>query len=108
MHNLPSSKQERFFNLLLLPFKAYVIIAPVWLIYSARNVGQAGASDFLFGPSDFLLVAYAICIPFFILAALIQFVALWRRPAFVSVSFALVAFIIFAIVWQLIRRSVAR
>jgi hypothetical protein len=108
MHNLPTAKQERFFNLLLLPFKAYVIIAPVWLIYSARNVGLAGASDFLFGPSDFLFVAYAICIPFFILAALIQFVAHWRRPAFVSIAFALVAFIVVAILWQLITRSVER
>jgi hypothetical protein len=101
MHTLPTSKQERFFSILLLPFKTYVIIASVWLIYAARSVELTGAAGYL-------LVAYAICIPFFILAALVQFIAHWRRPAFVSISFALVAIIVLAIWWQIFPISVVR
>jgi hypothetical protein len=52
------------------------------------------------------LIFYAICIPFFALAALIQFIAHWRRPALISISFALAASIVLVILWQLIASSV--
>ena len=100
----PTVKQERFFSRLLIPFKVYVIGASVWLFYSAldahsKHVLMTGL------PAD-LLVIYSTCIPFFIFAALIQFIAHWRRQAWVSISFALAASIILAILWQIIKSAV--
>jgi hypothetical protein len=98
MTTLSTPSQERFFRLLLLPFKAYVIIASIWLIYavSAARSAHVGLGEL----SGYVLVAYAICVPFFVLAALVQFLAHWRRPALISISFASVAAIILAILWQ--------
>lgn len=96
--------QERFFRCLLLPFKLYVIIASFWLIYAVSRAHNEHVV--LAGLSAYLLTAYAVCSPFFFLAALIQFIAHWRRPALVSVSFALATSIILVIVWQIIASSV--
>jgi hypothetical protein len=99
MDILPAFKQERFFSRLLLPFKAYVIVASVWLFYSASEAHSKHIV--LAGLSTYLLATYAICIPFFIIAALVQYIAHWRRPALVSISFAMAATIILVILWQL-------
>ena len=100
MSTLPTPSQERFFRRLLLPFKVYVIVASVWLIYSALKAHSEHVV--LTGLSAYLLVVYAICIPFFFLAALAQFIYHWHRPAWISISFALVAAIVLVILWQLI------
>jgi hypothetical protein len=96
--------QARFFRRLLLPFKVYVIVASIWLIYSVSKAHSEHVV--LAGLSGYLLIFYAICIPFFALAALIQFIAHWRRPALISISFALAASIVLVILWQLIASSV--
>jgi hypothetical protein len=103
---LPASKiQERFFSRLLFPFKAYVIVASVWLFYPAL---EAHTKHVVFpGLSAYFFVIYATCIPFFIIAALIQFIGHWRRPALISISFALAASIISVILWQLFASAVA-
>lgn len=96
--------QEKFFRRLLLPFKIYVILASIWLIYS---VSKAHSEHVVMaGLSAYLLIFYANCIPFFAIAALIQFIAHWRRPALVSILFALSASIILAILWQIIESAV--
>jgi hypothetical protein len=104
MSTLPTPSQERFFGRLLLPFKVYVVVASVWLIYSAVEAHKEHVVPT--GLSAYLLMVYAMCIPFFIIAAVVQFVAHWRRPALVSISFALAASIILAILWQLIASAV--
>jgi hypothetical protein len=96
--------QERFFRRLLLPFKIYVIGASFWLIYAVSKAHSEHVV--LAGLSAYLLIFYATCIPFFAMAALIQFIAHWRRPALVSILFALAASIILAILWQLIASAV--
>jgi hypothetical protein len=98
------AKQERFFSRLLIPFKAYVIVASAWLFYSALEAHSKHVV--LAGLPAYLLVLYATCIPFFVVAALVQFIAHWRRPAFVSILFALVASIILVILWQIIASAV--
>jgi len=103
MHILTTSTQKCVFGRLIFPFKAYVLIAPVWLIYWA--VKAPGEHTLLAGLSAYLLVAYAICIPFFCLAALIQFIANWRDSALASISFALAASVVFVILWQLANSS---
>jgi hypothetical protein len=100
MSTLPAPGQERFFGRLLLPFKVYVIVASVWLIYSGLKVHSEHVV--LSGLSAFLLVVYAVCIPFFFLAALTQFIYHWHRPAWISIWFALAAAIVLVILWQLI------
>ena len=102
MRILPASKQE-WFSLLLFPFKVYVIIVPIWFIYSATEVPNVRYG--LAGQSSYVLVAYAICIPFFFLAALIQFVARWRRPAVTSIVFALTAVILFMVMLPAVARN---
>jgi hypothetical protein len=97
-------KQELFFRRLLIPFKAFVIIASAWLFFSTLEAHSKHV--LLAGFSAYLLAAYAICIPFFIIAALIQFVAHWRHPALVSISFACGASIILAILWQIIASAI--
>jgi thiol:disulfide interchange protein len=100
MSTLPTPSQERFFRRLLLPFKVYVIFASVWLIYSALKAHSEHVVPT--GLSVYLLAAYGICIPYFLIAALIQFIYRWPRPAWISISFALFAFIILVISWWLI------
>jgi hypothetical protein len=96
--------QERFFSRLLLPFKVYVIVASFWLIYAVSKAHSEHVV--LAGLSAYLLIFYAICIPFFALAGLIQFIAHWRRPALTSITFALAASIVLVILWQFIASSV--
>jgi E3 ubiquitin-protein ligase DOA10 len=96
--------QERFFRRLLLPFKVYVIVASFWLVYAVSKAHSEHVV--LAGLSAYLLIFYAICIPFFTIAAVVQFIAHWRRPALVSISFALAASIILAILWQFIASAV--
>ena len=104
MNTLPTPSQERSFRRLLLPFKVYVIVASVWLIYA---VSKAHSEHVLLaGFSAYVLMVYAICCPFFFLAALIQLFGHWRRPALISISFGLAASIILAILWQLIASSI--
>jgi hypothetical protein len=100
----PTAKQERFFRRLLIPFKAYVIVAAVWLFYSALEAHSK--HEVLGGLSADLLITYAVCIPFFAIAALVQFIAHWRRPALVSILFAFAASIVLAILWQIIASAV--
>jgi len=100
MSTLPLPSQERFFGRLLLPFKVYVIVASVWLTYSALKAHSEHVV--LTGLSTYLLAFYAICVPFFFLAALAQFIYHWHRAAWISISFALAAAIILVILWQLI------
>ena len=104
MNTLPTPSQERFFRRLLLPFKVYVIVASVWLIYSVSKAHSEHVV--LAGFSADLLIVYAVCSPFFFFAALIQFIAHWRRPALISISFALATSIILVILWKLIASSV--
>jgi hypothetical protein len=104
MSTLPTPSHDRFFRRLLLPFKVYFIVASVWLIYA---VSKAHSEHILLDAfSGYLLVVYAICCPFFFLAALIQFVAHLRRSGLISISFGLAASIILAILWQLIASSI--
>lgn len=102
MRVLPASKQERF-SLLLIPFKVYVIIVPVWFIFVTTDADNPRFG--LAEPAGYLLLAYVICIPFFILAALIQFVARWRRAALTSIAFALAAVMFFAILLPVVTRN---
>jgi hypothetical protein len=101
----PTDGQERFLSRVLIPFKVYVVVASVWLFYSALEAHSKHIVMAEF--SAYLLIIYAICIPFFVLAALIQFVGHWRRRALVSISFALAASIILAILWEIIKGAVA-
>jgi len=103
MSTLPTPSHERFLGRLLLPFKVYVIVASVWLIYSALKAHSEHVM--LAGLSAYLLMLYAICIPFFFLAAIIQCVAHLRRPALISISFAIAATTVLVILWQFIGSS---
>ena len=105
MSNLPESKQD-WFSLLLLPFKAYVIIAPIWVFYSTSDsyVVRVGLRE----SSSYVLVAYAICVPFFLLAALIQLSARQRRAAFTSIAFGLGTFVVLVILWLRITSGLVR
>jgi hypothetical protein len=99
MNTLCTKNQERLFRHLLLPFKVYVIVAPILLIHSVWRAHSAQVE--LGAASDYLLVGCAICVPFFVLAALVQFYAHWRRPALVSFLFAMSTATISVILWQL-------
>lgn len=104
MSTLPTPSQERYFRRLLLPFKVYVIVASVWLICSALKA--RGEHVLLTEFSSYLLMVFAVCIPFFFLAALVQFIYRWHRPAWISIAFALAAATILMILWWLIRSGV--
>jgi hypothetical protein len=105
MNISPAAKHERLFRRLLIPFKAYVIVASVCLFYSALEAHSK--HEVLGGLSAYLLITYAVFIPFFAIAALVQFIAHWWRPALVSISFAFAASIVLAILWQIIASAVA-
>ena len=102
MHVLPKSKQQ-WFNFVLFPFKAYIIIAPlyVWHVVSQEAVVRYSQA----GVMSYILAAYAICIPFFVLASIIQFVARWRRLALTSFAFAAVTIMVFAILLPVVTRN---
>jgi hypothetical protein len=86
MRILPSSKQE-WGNLLLLPFKAYAVIFPIWcFIYRSESFRVREAQMFFVGCAFWTFV---LCVPVFTLAALIQVLANQRQPAIVSLVFAL-------------------
>jgi hypothetical protein len=104
MNLSPASQQERLFRRLLIPCEAYVIVASVWLFYSASEAHSKHV--LLAGLSPYLFITYATCIPFFIIAALLQLIGHWRRAALISISFALAASIILATLWQLIASAV--
>jgi uncharacterized membrane protein len=91
MHALPANR-ESWFGLLLFPFKAFVVIGPVcFWIWLAVNGPARGARTEAGGA---VVVGLVVCIPVFIVAALIQVIARRRHAALVSLGFALAAFLI--------------
>jgi hypothetical protein len=91
MRVLPANR-EAWFELLLFPFKAFVVAGPVcFWIWLAVNGPVKGARTGAGGP---VVLGLLVCIPTFLLAALIQFIARRQRAASVSLGFALAAFII--------------
>lgn len=84
----PVSKQK-WLNVLLFPLKAYVIIIPVWGVIQTQesfHVREAQSDA-----AHYLLWIYALSIPIFILAAIVQFFAHHQRPAIENALFAVAA-----------------
>jgi hypothetical protein len=91
MRVLPANR-ESWFGLLLYPFKAFVVIGPLcFFIWLALHGPVKGARTEAGVP---VVVGLLLCIPVFILAALIQFIAHRRTAAIVSLGFAVAAFLI--------------
>ena len=86
MRIIPTSKQE-WWNLLLLPFKAYAVIVPIWCFIYRSESFRIGEAQMMV--MDYIFWGFVLCIPIFTLAALIQVLANQRRPAIVSLVFAL-------------------
>jgi hypothetical protein len=102
MHILPASRQA-WFSLLLFPFRVYVVIVPIWfcLVITDADRPRFGLEN----SAGYLLLVYAICILFFFLAAVVQFVAHWRRAALTSIAFAVGSAVVFAILLPVVTRN---
>jgi hypothetical protein len=90
MNFFPHTKQE-WLSHLLIPFRAYVVIVPIWAVIQKQETFYVREAQMK--ATGFILAGYAICILVFILVALIQFIAHQRRSAWTSVAFAVGSFI---------------
>ncbi|HXC99180.1 MAG TPA: hypothetical protein VN048_07550 [Verrucomicrobiae bacterium] len=91
MRLFPLSSREKW-GLLLFPFKAYVIIVPVWALVLKAEPFYVRAE--LLQATNCVLEGYALCVPVFILAALIQFLKRQKFTAATSLMFGMATFII--------------
>lgn len=94
MKVLPANR-DAWFALLLFPFMAFVLVGPlcffVWLALTEEPRGHWGANAEAALP---VAVGLLVCIPVFILAAMIQFIARRRSAAVESLGFGLMAIVI--------------
>jgi hypothetical protein len=88
MSFLPASKRE-WLNLLLFPFKVYVIIIPIWSMIQTQEAFFVREAQMK--ATDYILASYAASIFIFIFSAIIQFIAHHRRSAGESALFAVAA-----------------
>ena len=106
MRALPANR-DAWFGLLLFPFKAFVVIGPLffftWLVLTEGH-RVSGARTEVGGP---VVVGLLLCIPVFIIAAIIQFTVHRRAAALVSLGYALAAFLIL-LLWALPMTATAK
>jgi hypothetical protein len=78
-------------KLFLFPFKAYVIIIPVWAIVQSQETFylRDAQSDI----TIYILAIHSASFFVFVFAAIVQFIAHHRRSAIGNALFALVAFL---------------
>jgi O-antigen/teichoic acid export membrane protein len=90
MNFFPHTKQE-WLSHLLFPFRAYVVIVPIWAVIQRYETFYVREEQMR--AAGLILAGYAICVLVFIFAAVIQFIAHQRRSAWTSIAFAVGSFI---------------
>jgi hypothetical protein len=84
MRVLPASRQD-WLQFLLFPLRTYVLITPVCLYAWSRLPGVLSVITPAVG---YIEAAYALCVPIFVGAGLVQLATHHRRSAHVSFAFA--------------------
>ena len=103
MKILPATKAD-WFGLALFPFKVFAVIVPIWMFISAQ--APAVVLEAQMDAGEYIILGYALCVPVFIIAAVIQVFAYQWRAALVSIIFAAVT--IFLLVTLLPMCAIAR
>jgi hypothetical protein len=92
---LPATK-EKWFELLLLPFKVFILFEPLWLqAWKFEMRGFPFFRSLFHEERHYFGNEYLLCLNVFVLAALCQSVLRKRRAALMSLFFAAVTFAIY-------------
>jgi hypothetical protein len=78
--------KKEWLSHLLFPFKAYVVIVPIWAAIQKHEPFYVREAQMK--ATGFILAGYAISLLVFILAAMIQFITHKPRSAWTNIAFA--------------------